>query len=91
MLPNKEIKATPNPVIRGNNIQVNLSLPQPGAYKLELMDAAGKVVLVQAVQMPDKTKTIQVPTNAHWSAGMYWFRLTGQHINKVFHTKLLLQ
>jgi hypothetical protein len=87
----KEVKVFPNPVIRGNNVQLSLALKQPGKYKLELMDAAGKVMMVQAVQMPDKERNISIPTHAGWSAGVYWVRISGQHVKSVYQGKVLIK
>jgi hypothetical protein len=38
-----------------------------------------------------KTRMIQVPSNAGWSAGVYWFRLRGPSTKKVVQTKVLLK
>jgi hypothetical protein len=87
----KDVKVFPNPVIRGNNVQLSLALKQPGEYKLELMDAAGKVMMVQAIQMPDAARTISIPTHAGWSGGVYWVRISGQHVKNVYQGKVLIK
>jgi hypothetical protein len=87
----KDVKIFPNPVLRGNSLQLSLALKQPGEYKLELMDASGRVMMVQAVQMPDTTRTISIPTQAGWSAGVYWVRISGQHVKNVYQGKVLIR
>ena len=87
----KDVKVFPNPVIRGNNVQLSLALKQAGEYKLELMDAAGKVMMVQAIQMPDAVRNISIPTHAGWSAGVYWVRISGQHVKNVYQGKVLIK
>jgi hypothetical protein len=87
----KDVKIFPNPVVRGNSMQLSLALKQPGEYKLELMDASGRVMMVQAVQMPEKERTITIPTQAIWSTGVYWVRISGQHVKNVYNSKVLIK
>jgi hypothetical protein len=87
----KEVRIYPNPVMRGNSIQVKLSLQQAGEYKLELMNAAGQVMLVQPLLMQTKEQQVDLYTQTKWSAGMYWIRISSTKSKNVYQAKVLLQ
>jgi hypothetical protein len=86
-----DVKLYPNPVMRGNNIQVKLSLPQAGDYKLELLNTAGQVMLIQPLFIQTKEQQIDLYTQSNWSAGIYWVRISSIQSKKVFEAKVLLQ
>jgi hypothetical protein len=90
-LTKKDVMIYPNPVVRGNNIQVKLNLPQAGSYKLELLNTAGQVMLIQPLLMHTKEQQIDLYTQANWSAGIYWVRISSPDTKNVHHGKLLLQ
>lgn len=89
-LPLKELRLYPNPVISGNSVTVNMNLPQTGNYRMELMDASGRLVWLQTMQVTQHSQTATVPTQSAWGKGIYWLRLSGG-ANKVYQAKLLLQ
>ena len=87
----KDIKIYPNPVVRGNSIQVQRALPQAGGYKLELLNAAGQVMMVQPLLMQTKEQQIDLYTQANWSAGIYLVRITSPDTKSVFQSKVLVK
>jgi hypothetical protein len=87
----KELYVYPNPVIPGNVVNINLNLDKTGEYKLELMDAAGRVVYVQALQVMQKSQVANVPTQSTWSRGVYWLRISSATDKKVYQAKVLFQ
>jgi hypothetical protein len=87
----KDVKIFPNPVVRGNSIQVNLALKQAGDYKVEVLNTAGQIMLVQPLKMPTKEKVVQLYTETAWSAGIYWIRISSPYTKNVYQSKLLLQ
>jgi hypothetical protein len=87
----KDVKVYPNPVMRGNAIQVKLNLPQEGEYRLELLNTAGQVILVQPLFMQTKEQQIDLYTQTKWSAGIYYVRISSPRSKKVFEAKVLLQ
>lgn len=87
----KDIKVYPNPVVRGNSLQVSLSLKQAGAYKMEVLNAAGQVMQVQPLLMQTKEQVIDLHTQAGWSAGIYWLRISSPGTKNVYQSKLVIQ
>lgn len=87
----KDIRVYPNPVVRGNSLQVSLSLKKAGAYKLEVLNAAGQVMQVQPLLMQTKEQVIDLHTQVGWSAGIYWLRISSPGTKNVYYSKLLLQ
>lgn len=87
----KDVKVYPNPVVRGNSFTVSLSLKQAGAYKLEVLNAAGQVMQVQPLLMQTKEQVIDLHTQAAWSAGIYWLRISSPNTKNVYQSKLLVK
>jgi CarboxypepD_reg-like domain/Secretion system C-terminal sorting domain len=90
-VPKKDVRIYPNPVEPGSSININMDLNETGEYKLELMDASGKLVLIQPLQVAQKTQTVSVPTQSFWSRGIYWLRLSNGTTKKIYQAKVLLQ
>ena len=90
-LPKKDVRVYPNPVIPGNSVTVSLNLKETGDYRMELLDASGRLVWVQAAQINLQTQTVSIPTQAAWSRGVYWLRISNGKIKKVYQAKVLLQ
>ncbi|MBO9561677.1 MAG: carboxypeptidase regulatory-like domain-containing protein [Niastella sp.] len=86
-----DVRIYPNPIIPGNAFNISLNLDKTGEYKLELMDASGRVVHIQVLQIAQKTQIVNVPTQSSWSHGIYWIRITNSTDRKVYQAKLLLQ
>lgn len=87
----KDIKIFPNPVIKGSVINLSLSFKKAGEYKMELMDAEGRVVLIQPLTMNTKEQVAQLGTNSAWSPGIYWLRISGRNTKNVYQGKVLIQ
>jgi hypothetical protein len=87
----KDVRVYPNPVMPGNQVNISLNLNKTGEYKLELMDAAGKLVYGQALQVAEKIQIAQVPTQSTWSRGVYWMRISKAGEKKVYQAKVVLQ
>ena len=87
----KDIKIYPNPVVKGNNIQANLSLKQAGEYKLELLNVQGEVMAVQKLEMVSKEQAVTVPTQSNWAPGIYLVRITAPGVKNVYQCKVSIQ
>lgn len=90
-LTKKNIKIYPNPVARGNDIHISLSLKQSGNYKLELLDVDGRVVAVQPLLLTGKDQQENIPTELSWSKGIYWIRISAPKSKDIYQGKVLLQ
>jgi hypothetical protein len=87
----KDIKIYPNPVVRGSDIQANVSLKQAGSYQLELIDVQGRVMEVQKLVMVTKEQQVTISTQTDWGAGIYWIRITAPDVKNVYQAKVSLQ
>jgi hypothetical protein len=90
-VPKKEIVAYPNPLSPGTTMKVDLKLKETGQYRLELIDASGKIVWIRSMNIPSKQFNISVPTQLSWSAGIYWLRISGTHTKNVYNSKVVIQ
>ncbi|HUP13817.1 MAG TPA: carboxypeptidase-like regulatory domain-containing protein [Niastella sp.] len=86
-----DVKVYPNPVVRGNSLTVNLSLKQAGAYRLEVLNAAGQIMQIQPLLMQTKAQVINLHTQVSWSAGIYWLRISSPKMKNVYQSKILIK
>ena len=89
--PKKDVIAYPNPLSAGSSMKVDLKLKETGQYRLELIDANGKIVWIRSMNIPAKEFAISVPTQLTWSAGVYWLRIAGTHTKNVYNSKVVIQ
>jgi hypothetical protein len=89
--PKKDIVAYPNPLSPGSTMKVDLKLKETGQYRLELIDASGKIVWMRSMNIPAKQFNISIPTQLAWSAGVYWLRISGAHTKNVYNSKVVVQ
>ena len=87
----REITVYPNPAVKGNQVNLRLDLPKTGTYRLELLDASGRIVHAQQIQVAQPSQVASIPTQSIWSAGIYWLRLSNAADKKIYQTKVMLQ
>ncbi|MEI9959223.1 MAG: T9SS type A sorting domain-containing protein [Ferruginibacter sp.] len=80
-----DLKIFPNPVAKGNAIKLAFKLKETGAYHIQIINAAGQMLLLKQLQASSKNYTEQVQTNASWSGGVYYVRLLDEK-NKLIST-----
>ena len=85
------LKFAPNPVQRGNVLNVSFSVKQTGNYLLQITNTAGQVVLQQQVVAGAKNNTVSVQTNAGWAGGLYYLRLTDAKNNLLSTNNFIVQ
>lgn len=86
-----DVKIYPNPVARGNSFKVSLSLKQAGAYRMEILNAAGQIMHIQPLLMQTKEQVIDLHTQTAWSAGVYWLRISSSAIKNVYQSKIVVK
>ena len=74
---NDSIKIYPNPVQRGTSFSVTLKLKQTGNYTLQVVDAAGRLMMQQQINAIAKTHSENIQCNDQWSSGIYFLRVVG--------------
>lgn len=74
---NDSIKIYPNPVPRGTSFSVTLKLKQTGNYTLQIVDAAGKLLMQQQINMIGKIHQRNIQCDEHWNSGIYFLRVSG--------------
>ncbi len=87
----KDVRIYPNPAMPGNTVNISLNLNKTGDYKLELMDASGRVIHIEAFQIAQQKQVVNISTQSSWSRGVYWVRISNVNDKKVYQSKLLLQ
>ncbi len=66
------IKVYPNPVQHGITFNVALKLKQAGFYQLQIIDAAGRIVLQKQISADTKEHTEKIIADSRWSGGVYY-------------------
>jgi CarboxypepD_reg-like domain/Secretion system C-terminal sorting domain len=85
------IKIYPNPIQRGNSFSLSLKLKQTGMYNIQIVDAAGRVVLQKQTIAISKAHTEQMQTNSIWSSGIYYVRIFNEKNNFINTNSFSLQ
>lgn len=89
--PKKDVITYPNPLAPGSTMHVALELKEAGEYRMELIDAAGKVLWIQSMNIPNRKYNLTIPTQNTWSAGVYWLRISGRHTKNVYNSRVVIQ
>lgn len=79
---NDSIKIYPNPVQRGTSFSVTLKLKQKGNHTLQIVDAAGRLMMQQQINAIAKLHAANIQCNGKWSNGIYFLRVLS-HGNKL--------
>lgn len=85
------VKIYPNPIQRGNSFSLSLKLKQAGMYNIQIVDAAGRVILQKQTIALAKTHTEQMQTNSIWSRGIYYVRIFNDKNNFISTNSFSLQ
>lgn len=72
---NNSIKIYPNPVPRGTSFSVALKLKQTGNYTLQIVDASGKLLMQQQINMNGKIYQQNIQCHEQWNSGIYFLRV----------------
>jgi hypothetical protein len=74
-MPDQAVKVFPNPVTRGQPLNLQFSLSKPGNYKLSIFSSDGRLVHMQALQITSAKQPFQLPTSPVYSSGVYWLQV----------------
>lgn len=90
-LPNPNVRVFPNPVFKGQSLNVQLSLPTQGKYALKVFAADGRLVHTQALQITSFKQTIQFPVPAGFASGTYWLYVQDGFGKKGHEVKFIIR
>lgn len=79
------LKIYPNPVLKGNDINLNIKIKHTGPCNIQIVDASGKVVLQKQINAVSKSLIEIIHTNNNWAAGIYFVRVSSAD-NKLVST-----
>ena len=85
------IKLYPNPVQRGNVLNIVLSLKQAGNYMVQVTDAAGKTVLQQQVNAIVKGEVEKLPVDERWGSGIYFLSIFDSNNKLINKSSFIVQ
>ncbi len=85
------IKLYPNPVQRGNTLNIALSLKQAGNYMIQVTDAAGKTVLQKQVNAMVKDGIERLPVDERWGSGIYFLSISDSNNKLVNKSSFIVQ
>lgn len=71
----QDTKIYPNPVERGNSLNIDLKLKQAGSHNIQITDAAGRIILQKQIKAAVKDHSEKIPVDNKWSGGIYYIRV----------------
>lgn len=92
---NKDVKPPaltiyPNPVIRGEQLNLQWNVSKEGYYRCQVINLAGQVVQDKSIWMDPDARTISLPLPS-LPAAQYWLLITGQDESKKLTGKFIVQ
>ncbi len=69
------IRIFPDPVQRGNAINVSLKLKQAGIHTIQIADASGRIMLQKQITATVNGHTEKIIADSKWSGGVYYIRV----------------
>lgn len=88
---NDSIKIYPNPVPRGTSFSVTLKLKQTGNYTLQVVDAAGKLLMQQQINIIGKIHQQNILCNEKLNSGIYFLRVAGYRYKLVANSRFVIK
>jgi len=86
-----DIKIFPNPVSPGSSFNISFNVAETGNYKLELYDAAGRLMRVSTIPISSKKYVMNYGSNLSLIPGMYFVKILSAGGKKVYGGSLLVQ
>jgi hypothetical protein len=91
-IPDSAVKVFPNPINKGQMLNVQFSLPAPGKYALSIFAVDGRLLHVQPILITDAKQMFRLPTSWAYAAGIYWLHIRNTlGKEKVYEIKLVLK
>ena len=69
------LKIYPNPIKKGNAFTLTCKLKETGKYDIQIIDAAGKIVLQKQIIAASNIYSEQLQTSNNWSSVFYYLRV----------------
>lgn len=80
----------PNPVHRGEQLNLQWNVEKEGYYRCQVMNMAGQIVMDKNIWMDPNATTISLPLPV-LPASQYWLLITGQENSKKITGKFIVQ
>lgn len=85
------LKVYPNPVQKGNSINLSLQLKQTGIHSIQIIDAAGQIILQKQTSATAKQYIENIQTSSSWSSGTYFVRIFDNKNNLISTSNFIIQ
>ena len=85
------LKVYPNPVKKGNSFNLSLQLKQTGSYSIQIIDAAGQVILQKKTNATAKQYIQNIQTGSSWSSGTYFVRIFNNKNSLISTSNFIIQ
>ena len=90
VLPKAGIKLYPNPTRGGGTVSFKFNNESSGGYKIEIIDASGRIIQTEYVNILFKNQVISFSTSPAWTKGVYLVRISGKNSTNVEIGKLAI-
>jgi hypothetical protein len=84
------ISVYPNPVARGNAMQLNMKKVQKGQYHLQLFSASGSLVQQELITVPAENFNFQWALGSQVAAGNYIVNISSANGKAIFNGKIII-
>lgn len=88
---NGNLKIYPNPVQRGEQLNIALKLKQAGLYQVQINDATGRIVLTKQISANSKDVTEKILADNRWSSGVYYISIIDEKNNLINKSSFIVR
>lgn len=84
-------KVYPNPVQRGNSINLSLHLNYIGLYQIQITDVAGRTILYKRISVTSKAQNEIIQCNPKWNTGIYYISIINSKNEQINKSSFVVQ
>lgn len=85
------LKVSPNPVLPGNSINLNMNLKETGLHQVQITDASYRTVFYKRINAVSRQQNEQIVCDSKWAAGIYFIKIYDTKNSLVNESSFIVQ
>ncbi len=89
--PDNQIRIHPNPVQKGNTINLSLAVKKTGPYQIAILDVDGRQLFQQNILATSTKERQQLTIPVSWASGMYFVKIVDEKNKTIAASKFVVE